>query len=57
LQSDTEIYFDDSALPRDFQRVFAGLSQSRHALQQKRLDTRFPGIHHFDEIMPEPDYD
>ena len=20
---------------------------------QKRLDTRFPGIHHFDEIMPE----
>ncbi len=21
---------------------------------QKRLDTRFPGIHHFDEIMPEP---
>ena len=21
--------------------------------QQKRLDTRFPGIHHFDEIMPE----
>jgi HAD superfamily hydrolase (TIGR01509 family) len=25
--------------------------------QQKRLDTRFPGIHHFDEIMPEPDND
>jgi putative hydrolase of the HAD superfamily len=22
---------------------------------QKRLDTRFPGIHHFDEIMPVPD--
>ncbi len=22
--------------------------------QQKRLDTRFPGIHHFDEIMPTP---
>ncbi len=22
---------------------------SRH---QKRIDTRFPGIHHFDEIMP-----
>jgi putative hydrolase of the HAD superfamily len=21
--------------------------------QQKRIDTRFPGIHHFDEIMPE----
>ena len=21
--------------------------------RQKRLDTRFPGIHHFDEIMPE----
>ncbi|MFT4519263.1 MAG: HAD superfamily hydrolase (TIGR01509 family) [Halioglobus sp.] len=21
--------------------------------QQKRLDTRFPGIHHFDEIMPQ----
>lgn len=21
--------------------------------QQKRLDTRFPGIHHFDELMPE----
>jgi putative hydrolase of the HAD superfamily len=21
--------------------------------QQKRLETRFPGIHHFDEIMPE----
>ncbi|HDY83545.1 MAG TPA: haloacid dehalogenase, partial [Halieaceae bacterium] len=19
---------------------------------QKRIDTRFPGIHHFDEIMP-----
>jgi HAD superfamily hydrolase (TIGR01509 family) len=25
--------------------------------QQKRLDTRFPGIHHFDEIMPEQDND
>lgn len=22
--------------------------------RQKRVDTRFPGIHHFDEIMPEP---
>lgn len=22
--------------------------------RQKRIDTRFPGIHHFDEIMPEP---
>jgi putative hydrolase of the HAD superfamily len=21
--------------------------------QEKRLETRFPGIHHFDEIMPE----
>ncbi len=21
--------------------------------RQKRIDTRFPGIHHFDEIMPE----
>ena len=24
---------------------------------QKRLDTRFPGIHHFDEIMPDQDHD
>lgn len=23
---------------------------------QKRLDTHFPGIHHFDEIMPEPEF-
>ena len=22
--------------------------------RQKRIDTRFPGIHHFDEIMPDP---
>ena len=23
--------------------------------RQKRIDSCFPGIHHFDEIMPDPD--
>ena len=30
-------------------KVTKGITSS----QRKRIDTRFPGIHHFDEIMPD----
>jgi HAD superfamily hydrolase (TIGR01509 family) len=53
------LLIDDTERVLDSAREF-GIAHLLTLLQpdsqrQKRLDTRFPGIHHFDEIMPEPE--
>ena len=50
------LLIDDTETVLDSARVF-GIAHLLTLLQpdsqrQKRIDTRFPGIHHFDEIMP-----
>ena len=52
------LFIDDTETVLDSAREY-GIAHLLTLLQpdsqhQKRLDTRFPGIHHFDEIMPEP---
>jgi putative hydrolase of the HAD superfamily len=52
------LLIDDTESVLDSARTY-GIAHLLTLLQpdsqiQKRLDTRFPGIHHFDEIMPEP---
>lgn len=52
----TTLFIDDTESVLDAAQIYG----IRHLLtllqpdssQQKRMDTRFPGIHHFDEIMP-----
>ncbi|MFK8042421.1 GMP/IMP nucleotidase [Congregibacter sp.] len=52
----TTLFIDDTESVLDAAKTYG----IRHLLtllqpdssQQKRIDTRFPGIHHFDEIMP-----
>ena len=53
------LLIDDTERVLDSAREF-GIAHLLTLLQpdsqrQKRLDTRFPGIHHFDEIMPDRD--
>ncbi|EAQ98575.1 GMP/IMP nucleotidase [Congregibacter litoralis] len=54
---ETTLFIDDTESVLDAAKTYG----IRHLLtllqpdssQQKRMDTRFPGIHHFDEIMPQ----
>jgi len=51
------LFIDDTETVLDSAREY-GIAHLLTLLQpdskrQKRIDTRFPGIHHFDEIMPE----
>lgn len=54
---ETTLFIDDTETVLDAAQSYG----IRHLLtllqpdssQQKRMDTRFPGIHHFDEIMPQ----
>ncbi|WP_439102265.1 GMP/IMP nucleotidase [Congregibacter sp.] len=54
---ETTLFIDDTESVLDAAKSYG----IRHLLtllqpdssQQKRMDTRFPGIHHFDEIMPQ----
>jgi len=52
----TTLFIDDTESVLDAAKAY-GIAHLLTLLQpdssqQKRLDTRFPGIHHFDEIMP-----
>ncbi len=50
LIDDTELILDSA---RDYGIVHLLTLLQPDSQRQKRIDTRFPGIHHFDEIMPE----
>ena len=57
FEPDRTLLIDDTESVLDAARGY-GIAHLLTLLQpdssaQKRLDTRFPGIHHFDEIMPE----
>ena len=57
FQPQRTLLIDDTESVLDAARAY-GIAHLLTLLQpdsraQKRLDTRFPGIHHFDEIMPE----